>query len=91
MSVATSQELREALARARALLTRIHHDVNNPLSVLSGNAQLLQELARALQVESEFTDPLTDMEQAVDGLSESIDRLMVVRKLLSELEDRLGD
>lgn len=91
MSVATSQELRQALARARALLTRIHHDVNNPLSVLSGNAQLLQELARALQVESEFTDPLTDMEQAVDGLSESIDRLMVVRKLLSELEDRLGD
>lgn len=91
MSVATSQELRQALARARALLTRIHHDVNNPLSVLSGNAQLLQELSRALEIESEFADPLTDMEQAVEGLSESIDRLMVVRKLLSELEDRLGD
>lgn len=86
MSTTTSSELKQALAQARALLSRIHHDVNSPLSVLSGNAQLLQELAVALQVESDFKDPLQDMEDAVDGVIASLDRLMVVRKLLADLE-----
>lgn len=86
MSTTTSSELKVALAQARALLSRIHHDVNSPLAVLSGNAQLLQELAVALQVDADFNGPLQDMVDAVDGVIDSVDRLMVVRKLLADLE-----
>lgn len=89
MAAETTTELKAALAQARALLSRIHHDVNSPLSVISGNVQLLQELAKALQVDSEFQDPLRDMEDAVDGVISSVDRLMIVRKLLADLEKGL--
>lgn len=89
MTVQTSTELKQAIAEARGLLSRIHHDVNNPLSVLSGNVELLQELVVALGMEDELSEPLVDMQAAVHGLGDSIDRLMVVRRLLSELESKV--
>jgi len=89
MNVQTSSELKQAIAEVRGLLSRIHHDVNNPLSVLSGNIELLQELVTALGMEDELSEPLTDMLEAVNGLGDSIDRLLVVRGLLSELESKV--
>ncbi len=89
MNVQTSSELKQAIAEVRGLLSRIHHDVNNPLSVLSGNVELLQELVAALGMEDELSEPLTDMLEAVNGLGDSIDRLLVVRGLLSELESKV--
>ena len=76
-----------AIRAVRKHLSRIHHDVNNPLSIVSGNVQLLQELAKALQVSDDFGPPLKDMATAVEQLSETAEELLVLRNLLAQLEE----
>lgn len=49
---------------ARATLSTVYHDVNNPLAVIAGNAQLLLELAQAMDLGDEFTEPIQDIERA---------------------------
>jgi signal transduction histidine kinase len=79
-----ANELETILKDLRGRLSRIHHDLNNPLSIISGNAQLLQELAKALDVDDELAGPLDDLERAVDKLTESADQLIIVREMLVE-------
>lgn len=83
-----NNDLERTLRDLRGRLSRVHHDLNNPLSIVSGNAQLLRELSKALGVEEEFHGPLDDLEAAVDKLSESADGLILVRRMLVELEKR---
>jgi len=78
-----------ALHRLRAQLSTIHHDINNPITVLSGNVELMRELAKAIGVESELEDCLIDMEAALSLLTERVDRLMVVRKVISDATESL--
>ena len=80
-------EMEQSLKDLRVRLSRIHHDINNPVSIISGNTQLLMELARALEVEEDFSGPLEDIEAAIDKLTASVDRLMEVRRMLSELAE----
>ncbi len=87
--LANSVRIREALDQLRAQMSKIHHDVNNPMTVLSGNTELIRELAKALGVEADLSGPLADMEAALDVLSECIDKLMVVRQIVSELSDSI--
>ncbi|MDA1027585.1 MAG: hypothetical protein O3B41_00815 [Bacteroidetes bacterium] len=81
--------IKEALGQLKAQLSKIHHDVNNPVTVVSGNIELIRELAKALGVESEFDGPLNDMQVALDDLTERIDKLMIVRKIVTNLSDKL--
>lgn len=53
-----------SLEEIRAALTRVSHDINNPLSIISGNAQLLLELANSLDLDEEFAQPVRDIEEA---------------------------
>lgn len=84
-----SGDVGEQLELIRSQLSRIHHDLNNPLSVISGNAELLAELSRALGVGEELGGPIDDLSSAVDQLSENVDRLLAVRGLLNELTQQL--
>ena len=85
----TSADINGQLELIRAQLSRIHHDLNNPLSVISGNAELLAELSRALGVEDDMGGPIEDLTSAVDQLTENVDRLLAVRGLLNELTQQL--
>ncbi len=61
---------------ARATLSTVCHNVNNPLSVIAGNAQLLLELARAMDLGEEFTEPIQDIERAghrIEGLLQRLE------------------
>jgi signal transduction histidine kinase len=84
-----SSDTSEQLGLTRSQLSRIHHDLNNPLSVISGNAELLAELSRALGLEEELGGPIDDLSAAVDQLTENVDRLLAVRGLLNELTQQL--
>jgi signal transduction histidine kinase len=84
MNRSETDQLLDILQDVRQKLSRIHHDINNPLSIISGNVQLIQELSRALEVQEEFSGPLEDIHTAVDQLTDSIDRLMTVRNILAE-------
>lgn len=82
-------DMERILRDLRGRLSRVHHDLNNPLSIVSGNTQLLRELASALDVEEEFRGPLDDLEAAVDKLTDSADGLILVRGMLVELQKRV--
>jgi len=88
-STPDTNDLERTLRDLRGRLSRVHHDLNNPLSIVSGNAQLLRELAKALGVEEDFHGPLEDLEAAVEKLTESADGLILVRRMLGELEKRV--
>lgn len=83
------QGIKENLERLKKQLSMVHHDINNPLTILSGNTELIRELARALGVESDLNGPLQDMQQALDQLVERVDRLMVIRKILSDISEEI--
>ena len=84
-----TEELKAALEQLKSYISRIQHDLNNPLSVVSGNVALLKELAIALNVYADVEDPLEDMGAALDKLTEQVDRLMVIRSMLSNLSEKL--
>lgn len=82
-------DLERILGDLRGRLSRVHHDLNNPLSIVSGNAQLIRELAKALRVEEEFIGPLDDLEAAVERMTESADALIPIRRMIVELQKRV--
>ena len=84
-----TEELKAALEQLKSHISRIQHDLNNPLSVVSGNVELLKELTIALNVYADVEDPLEDMGAALDKLTEQVDRLMVIRSMLSNLSEKL--
>ena len=65
------------LEQVHRSLSSIKHDINNPVSVISGNAQLLMELARADELD-DYMESLRDIDEAaaqISGLLEHIDTL----------------
>ena len=86
MTKEESQQLQIALQTIRNHLSRIHHDLNNPLSIISGNVQLLRELSSALQVDDDFDAPLKDVATAVEQMTETCEELIVVRNILGQLD-----
>ena len=48
------------------------HAVNNPLTVISGNAQLAVELARAFDVDASVLDAVRDIDEAAVRLAETL-------------------
>jgi signal transduction histidine kinase len=79
------EEASEAPLRER--LSEVYHDLNNSLAVISGNAQLLTELARAEDLGPAFTDPLDDVEAARADISEALDRLDRLRAQADQREN----
>lgn len=82
-----SEKIQTTLRTVRKHLSRIHHDLNNPLSIVSGNVQLLDELSKALQVGDEFEVPIQDVMVAVEQLTEITEELLVLRNVLAQLEE----
>lgn len=67
----------DAVPRAdlHVALTRVTHDINNPLAIISGNAQLLMELSRALNLDPDVAKPIQDIEEASHRLANMVEQL----------------
>ncbi len=87
MTKEESEQLYATLRSLRKHLSRIHHDLNNPLSIISGNVQLLQELSTVLDVTEDFDAPLKDVTAAVEQLTGTADELLVLRNFLAQLDE----
>lgn len=72
MSESDPKEILDELFR-RVADTR--HDVKNPLSIISGNAQLLREMTRAMELGEDFAEPIRDIEEATERIRDSLDRM----------------
>jgi nitrogen-specific signal transduction histidine kinase len=77
-----SPETAALLADIRLGLARVVHDVNNPLSIISGNAQLLCELARMMELDPDLAKPIADIEEASRMLAERIAVLALLKEQL---------
>ena len=62
-------------------LSSIKHDINNPVSVISGNAQLLMELARVDQLD-DYMESLQDIEEAAAQITDLLGRVDTLRARL---------
>ena len=78
------RELERLLQAIRARVSTVYHDVNNPLAIISGNAQLLGELARVMEIDDAIVQPIRDIEEASTRLSDLLQHLVVIRETLRE-------
>lgn len=63
--LAVIQELRQ-------VLSKVFHDTNNPLAIVSGNAQYLLELGRALDLSDDVIGPVRDIDEASERVAEGL-------------------
>ena len=72
----------ELITALRDAVSRLNHEINNPLAVISGNAQLL--LALGSDLEADVREPIEDIEEASQQLSASLRKLVEMRELLDD-------
>lgn len=66
------------------VVSSVYHDLNNPLSIISGNAQFLLELSQEEGLGEQFESSAQDIQEATQQMSESLQRLT---RLKEQLED----
>lgn len=83
----TVQEAKQArfLEQVRVTVAAVRHEINNPLAIISGNAQLLLEMARAENLDVEWTKPLHDIEEASRRLVVLINELGTLKEVLAQI------
>ncbi len=78
----------------RSTVANVKHEINNPLAIILGNAQLLLELARLMDLDEELVKPIRDIEEASLRIDQSLEKLNSIKELiaggsLKEEEDHL--
>mgnify|MGYP000120139913 CR=1 FL=1 len=76
----TTDELHETLSA-------VYHDLNNPLSIISGNAQFLLELSREEGLDDQFASSAQDIQEASQRMAESLQRLTRLRDALEDQDE----
>lgn len=67
-------------------ISKVHHDLKNPLSIIAGNAQFLLELCKALELEEQLASSIRDIDEATRELETALDRLVTLREELPSEE-----
>lgn len=71
----TKEELHE-------VISSVYHDLNNPLSIIAGNAQFLVELSQEEELDEQFLSSAQDIREASQQMSESLQRLTRLKERL---------
>lgn len=76
----------EVLSEIHDTVESVHHDLNNPLSIISGNAQFLLELSKEENLDAQFESSAEDIQAAAERMATSLHRLV---QLKEEIESEL--
>lgn len=68
----------------RATVSKVTHDINNPLAIISGNAQLLIELGRYMDLDDEIIKPIKDIEEASLRIANSLHKLADLKEMVKQ-------
>lgn len=79
LNIEASLDPDDAIRILRRALSRIYHDTNNPLSIVSGNAQYVLELAKSMDVDDELIQPVRDIEEASERIAQGLRQLTLLR------------
>jgi K+-sensing histidine kinase KdpD len=66
------------------VISSVYHDLNNPLSIIAGNAQFLVELSQEEELDEQFLSSAQDIQEASQQMSESLQRLTRLKERLKE-------
>jgi signal transduction histidine kinase len=77
-----ADDARAALVEVRDRLAHLAHDLNNPMAVIAGNAQLAREMARATGADPEVLAALDGVEAGAEALSALLADLSALRRSL---------
>lgn len=79
------------LETIRVTAATLKHEINNPLAIILGNAQLLLELAHYNDLEPDLVQSIQDIEEASRRISTSIDKLATLRELVTRAYVNSGE
>jgi signal transduction histidine kinase len=65
---------------AREALSKVYHDLNNPLSIISGNAQFLLEIGRDADLDDAFLSSVEDIREAADRMAAALRHLTELKE-----------
>lgn len=83
----TRRKQQETLRAIRATVSHVYHEINNPLSIISGNAQLLLELGQAMSLEEDLMNPVKDIEEASRRVNELLREFAKIRAMVGAETD----
>lgn len=76
------QERTHYLNAVRKAISKVHHDLSNPLTIITGNAQFFLEVSKMMDMEADIVQPVRDIEAAARHMSEILDRLVMLKEML---------
>lgn len=76
-------EQKKLLESLRTTVASVKHEINNPLAIVSGNAQLLLELTSLMDLDEELVKPIRDIEEASSRIAESLNKLSNIKELIA--------
>jgi signal transduction histidine kinase len=74
-SASSTDEDTVPVDEVRELLSTAYHDLNNPLSIISGNVQFLLEIAREEDLDDQVVTCIEDIGEAADLMADGLDEL----------------
>lgn len=80
---ARRQDQKKIVDSLRMTVANVKHEINNPLAIISGNAQLLLELSRMMELDEDLVKPIRDIEEASLRISDSLDKLNSIKELIA--------
>jgi len=78
----TDFEELEAEGDLHEAVSSVYHDLNNPLSIIAGNAQFLLELSQEKDLDEQFSSSARDIQEASQRMSESLQQLTRLKDYL---------
>jgi len=81
-AMAEHREQMRLLRTIHSTVATVKHEINNPLSIISGNAQLLVELAKAMELGDDIVQPAQDIEEASQRIASSLDKLADLKQAI---------
>ncbi len=80
-STNSTEDVRENI---RETVSSVYHDLNNPLSIISGNAQFLLEIGKEEGLDDQFLSSAEDIKEAAQRMAESLHQLTRLKEELKE-------
>lgn len=74
----------EVIRRLRRSLGRVFHDANNPLAIVSGNAQFLLELGKSKGLGRDLVQPIEDIDEASERVAAGLRDIAKLRDRIAE-------
>lgn len=65
-------------------VSSVYHDLNNPLSIISGNAQFLLEISREEELDDQFVSSAQDIKEAAQRMADSLHQLTRLKEQIKE-------